>query len=777
MSELSAYNEFFSKSRHRKVYITLLPSREVIDANQYLIQESISLEESLYSDENIRFGACESSCLRMTISREIDIPKDSFFDISFSSEGDAGVLIDSDGNYIVDDNNNRISYTDNSSYTETKLGRFKVMSVKPTKDRLYQDLVCYDVMNYILNENVAGWYENLTFPMSLYDFRRSFFYRIGIQEVTTTLINDNFMIQGGFVVSEEVSGKTIIEAICELNGVFGHITKDNEFEYISLPGSETVELDHYQNGTCVYEDYVTDAFTGVIAYSEDGNVGDMVGTDVNPYLIQNNYLLWGSEGTQDIEDALTNLLTKISSVQFRPFSVRTYGNPMLPLGTPITMTSLNGSISSVVMSKYMSGIQNLRDELSAVGDKAFPNDINSTKKEIMRSKGTRTMVEKLNGKVCVKIDSNGNLGLAEVGADPDDGLTYVTISAQYIDIESDTVSFNNDGYEVRGDIYTTKITPDNNEIYCDYSEIIDKSKFPDVDFTKDTKATEHKNTYVKYSDIAGTTEDNLEAFNLTISSSTSFSSHYANPGGVEPYWYSNIYADVVVTGKHYVMLSDSWTQFKADGGYIDDDGYLVFAAGKTWDDYVSYGMGGLGLMYQSFLTRGTTAIENFIKVVAYLKPEDYRPVSLYNVSGTGIPIVLAPQRSIGDSGDFDFVNKWGSSGTSANYGLANVIGTMWNKMLNPRPLVKAGTLVKSINATANHAVFTNGDIRQILGLPQGTTISSANTTVYITNGDHDAQSVDVDYTYKSSIYWYAHFNGTPSAGNYRFNYIIVYFGD
>ena len=639
-----------------------------------------------------------------------------------------------------------------------------MVSVKPTKDRMYQDLTCYDKMYDIINANVVDWYNNLTFPMSLKNFRDSFFTELGVTQVTATLVNDNFMIQGGFAVEDEISGKTIIEAICELNGVFGHITKDNKFEYISIPGSETVPLAYYQNGTCVYEDYVTDAFTGVIAYSEDGNVGDSVGTDTNPYLIQNNYLLWGSEGTQDIEDALTNLLTKISSVRFRPFTVRTYGNPMLPLGTPITMTSQNGSISSVVMRKYMSGIQNLRDELSAVGDKHYPNDINSTKKEIMRSKGTRTMVEKVNGRVCVKIDSNGNLGLAEVGADPDDGLTYVTISAQYIDIESDTVKFDNNGYSVKGDIYTTKITPDNNEIYCDYSAIVDKSKFPDVDFTKDTKAIEHLNTYVKYE---GTNEDNLEAYNLTIESTTSFNSYYANPGhGVEPYWFSTVQSKIVVTGQHYVMLSDKWTQFKTDGGYIDDDGYFVFPSGHDLDDYI-----GDATMLQSFLDRSTANLTDFVKPVFLVRPADYpHAASSSSYSGTGVPVVIAPVRSIGGllgADDFDWTNKWGSSGTNASTNLRSVVGRLWNKTMS-EPITRAGTVVKTITAANPQKIFTSADLASIFGL----TTMTGTITAYLMNGDHAAQSADIIATYIQSGEVYARFSGTPTAGNYRFNYIM-----
>ena len=753
MSELSAYNEYFSKARHRKVYITLLPSHEVIDANQYLLQESISLEESLYSDENIRFGACESSCLRMTISRELNIPKDTFFDISFSSEGDAGALIDSDGNYIVNDNNERIAFVDNSSFTETKLGRFKVMSVKPTKDRMYQDLVCYDSMNYILNANVVDWYNNLTFPMSLYNFRRSFFYHIGIREVTTTLINDNFMIQGGFAVSDEISGKTIIEAICELNGVFGHITKDNEFEYISIPGSETVELDHYQNGTCAYEDYVTDAFTGVIAYSEDGNVGDMVGTDTNPYLIQNNYLLWGSEGTQDIEDALTNLLTKISSVQFRPFTVKTYGNPMLPLGTPITMTSLNGSISSVVMSKYMSGIQNLRDELSAVGDKAYPNDINSTKKEIMRSKGTRTMVEKLNGKVCVKIDSNGNLGLAEVGADPDDGLTYVTISAQNINIESDTVTFNNDGYEVRGDVYTTKITPDNNEIYCNYKEI-DHDTFPDVDFEKDTKASTNINTYV-YGEVWSSAEGGtllstqLLSFNLHLQQNNQFTKMYLRDEYIK---------QVVVTGTHIVMTPTQWSNYQANGGSIDADGNLEIISGM--EHYISTDLVDDRYMLMSILQRGAQQIQ---PVIGYVDAEE--ALSLIGYGGSGViknaigkmPIVISPYISISTEDVYEWRGKWGEGGNT--YGLRASLER-----------TKRGTIVKTITTANPQKVFTAQELANIFGTQSGGTY-----TAYVMNGDHAAQGADIIATYIQSGEVYVRFNTTPTAGAYRFNYMISRF--
>ena len=483
MSALSSYNDFFAKHRQKSVYLTI--GNETFNANSLISQESMSLESSLCSDENLRIGACESSCFRIRIAPYDDNEayKDKRMFVSLKVQGSAGHIVDDQGNELVDSYGNYIVY-ENGATSDFDLGWFTVISDKPTKDRAYRDLTCYDKMYDILNANVIDWYNTLTFPMSVKNFRDSFFQTLGVTQQTITLVNDNFMIPGGFTSEDELSGKTIIEAICELNGVFGHINASEVFEYISVPGAETVALDHYQNGTCRYEDYETQAFTGVVAYSEGGNVGDIVGTEVNPYLMQNNPLIWGAEGTEELENALENLLDQIENISYRPFTVTTYGNPMLPLGTPITMTSQNGSISSVVISKYMTGIQMLKDELSALGDEYYPNDINSTTKQITRTMGkshlfendinklnseiwtidpdtgqTVSQIQQLSNDIVLKVDSNGNIAKVELSVDADQGqIPTLNLQANKVNITSDTIQFDNNGYQVKGDVYTTKIT-------------------------------------------------------------------------------------------------------------------------------------------------------------------------------------------------------------------------------------------------------------------------------------------------------------------------------
>lgn len=95
------------------------------------------------------------------------------------------------------------------------IGRFKGYSDTPTADRKYRDVVAYDALYDILNADVAAWY-NTVFPshkeqqkdkdgktttVTVYDpvtmkqFRDSFFKHFGIEQADIDLINDNMSIE------------------------------------------------------------------------------------------------------------------------------------------------------------------------------------------------------------------------------------------------------------------------------------------------------------------------------------------------------------------------------------------------------------------------------------------------------------------------------------------------------------------------------------------------------------------------------------------------------
>lgn len=384
---LQEYNDLYKRPLLKQM--TIVSSGGITIKNANIVSEEMSLEKSLCSETNLRYGRCEAACFKVRIA---DINHDFTGewltvtqDVVTDSEG---YLLTQNGQYLLTEDGFKIKLKNEQiDEASATYGRFRVHSDKPSNDRRWRDLTCYDIMYDILNADVFEWYNNLTFPMTLKNLRDSFFTYLGITQETTTLINDSFVTPGGFSVGGSLSGKTVIESICELNGVFGQITGDGKFEYISLASPETLTLDYYVDGTGSYEDYVTEAVTGINAKGTTDDVGTIVGTNTNLYIINGNPLIYGTEGTQALTTALNTLLQHIMSVQYRPFGVTTYGNPMLPLGTKLTINTKNQIIVSYVVKKTLNGIQSLKDTLSATGEKHQPTAVNSPKTEITRTKG------------------------------------------------------------------------------------------------------------------------------------------------------------------------------------------------------------------------------------------------------------------------------------------------------------------------------------------------------------------------------------------------------
>ena len=448
---ISTWDALYRQTDQPKT-MTLTFSDGTVLHNSDIILEQMSLEESLCSEENLRYGCCESSCFQVRIANTEKSFEGLYLNVVQAFPPQLARLIDDQGNHIVDNQGN---YINGGDMYFSQYGNFLVVSDTPTGDRQYRDLTCYDKMYEIIHANVIDWYEGLTFPMTVKDFRDGFFEYLEIEQVEVDLINDDFEVQGEFYVSEELSGRMVIESICELNGAFGHINRDGLFEYITLPTSDSLTYPHYVNGSCAYEDYETEAITGVRAINVDGDSGTIVGTEDNMYIMQSNILTFGSEGTQDLEDALDNLLDLISEFTYTPFKVTTYGNPMLPLGTNVTFETKYKTINSFVMTRFLTGIQALRDTFTTLGDKLYPSDVNRIKSEIQRSAGTthklindvntldseifdeqgNSRIQQTLNEIILKVDTSGNIVEVKLGTDPDD------TSATVFQVGADNISF------------------------------------------------------------------------------------------------------------------------------------------------------------------------------------------------------------------------------------------------------------------------------------------------------------------------------------------------
>ncbi len=397
---IQEYNDIFKYGIAKKMNLEF--SNNVVITNEQICSEEMSLEEALFSEERIRFGACESSQFKVRVVNNGTFKGETVV-VSMLITDKNGRIITDNGDYLVDDSGNYIVYLPNTEFgLSLPYGTYKVISDEPSNDRMWRDLTCYDFMYDILNADVAEWYNALTFPMTIKDLRDSFFTYLGFVQETTTLVNDSLVVGGNFTVEGTLPGKTVIEAICELNGVFGHISRENKFEYITLPSQDTITYDWYVDGSGKYEDYEMEAITGVIARTESNDIGTSVGTDVNPYYITGNPLVYGLEGTAELTTALNNLLSIMSQVAYRPFEVETYGNPMIPVGTSIVINTKkydpeNGyspfAINSFISRRVLNGIQALMDTFTTEGEQLQAEEVNSIKSGIKATRNRMHIIE------------------------------------------------------------------------------------------------------------------------------------------------------------------------------------------------------------------------------------------------------------------------------------------------------------------------------------------------------------------------------------------------
>lgn len=398
--------------------------------NSNIVSEKFELTDSLCSNNELVFGSCESACLKLQVATADKEYRGLWLDVRAIIQDDNGdIMLDDGEHYLIMSDGSRVRF---APYLNTQIiGRFKVILDEPVADRSWRNLTCYDKMYDIVRADIASWYSGLTFPMTMKAFRDSLFSYLGVEQETVTLINDDLVLQGGFSADGVLYGRTIVKAICELNGVFGHISMSGKMDYVSIPNGESIEYPYYVDGTGSYERDVVEPITGIIAREDEYDAGTTVGTTTNPYIITGNPLIYGLEGTQDLEDALTALLDKIDDITYRPFGVQSFGDPVIPLGTAVEIETRDITINSYIIRKRLTGVQALRDYIAAMGEKERLNDDLDLNSYITRTKGKvhdlRVDVDTLNStiydedtglvseisqmsnEIVLKVDNNGKV--------------------------------------------------------------------------------------------------------------------------------------------------------------------------------------------------------------------------------------------------------------------------------------------------------------------------------------------------------------------------------
>jgi len=325
------------------------------------------LSEGICRDVDLKFGKCNSAQVKFTV---------------------ADVTDDIAGKEF------RLKQTVDDTY-EMPFGYFTVDTCPKQDDLRFKDITAYDRMQRV-NTDVAAWYNGLSFPMTLAAFRASFLAHVGLVEDTVKLPlpNDNMTVEKTLEAAQ-LPGQEVIEAVEEINGVFGAINPEGKFSHVILkptyglypgtfyPGQEyprsendtsyvtpsllDEEVSIEMRETIRFEEFTVPEIDKLIIRSEEDDIGAIVGEGTNAYIIEGNFLALGKSAAE-LQTIARNAFGYIAKRPYRPYESRGLGLPYVKPGDMLRFDQ-DEPVTGYVLSRTLTGTQGLMDEYISPGSR------------------------------------------------------------------------------------------------------------------------------------------------------------------------------------------------------------------------------------------------------------------------------------------------------------------------------------------------------------------------------------------------------------------------
>lgn len=331
------------KSSSHKVLTITIGSNTYTDTN--ISQEGFSLVENLETNEYLQFTGCNCSMASFSLIGINENLKGQSVTISIKANNTESIPL---FHGYVDEQKTKNYVTGLCEFT------------------------CYDILYTIGQTDVATWYKNLSFPLTLGSFRASLFTYLGLTAVATTLVNDSIQIDRQYI-PVNLAAIDVIKAICQINAVYGIINRNGQFEFRSLPTitSTTYEAVDYYKGID-YQRFSVKSIEKVIVRQNENEVGAAYGSDGNTYVVQGNMFTYNLDDVVLLAIA-QNIYPNVHGKVYVPYSATTYGMPWVEVGDIITYpvydpsTDTSTNMDFYVLSRSLKGVQALFDSTEAEG--------------------------------------------------------------------------------------------------------------------------------------------------------------------------------------------------------------------------------------------------------------------------------------------------------------------------------------------------------------------------------------------------------------------------
>ena len=364
---LDSTKQAYTESHHKVINISF-PNLNLSLTNANIVYESLNLQESIETEEELQFKGCNASQFKISVAGVIQDVRDEYMEVTITADNTETIPLFS--GYVTEQTNRN-------------------------GEDITTELTCYDILYKIRNRDVTSWYNGLTFPITMKNFRDSFFTLLGIDQVVDThseedtgdLINDTLTLTkiDSAKLPKVLNAGTVMECICQCNARYGQYGRDKKFHYRQLreiikglypsyetfpsettyPSGENADaiynLAHYSKIS--YEPFTVEKIDGVSIKALDGT-STSYGNTTNVFNIADNML---ASSLSDKSTACQNILGEVSKVWYIPVKLDCVGFPWIECGDILLSRTKKNIVRCYVLQRTLKGIQALFDSIEAEG--------------------------------------------------------------------------------------------------------------------------------------------------------------------------------------------------------------------------------------------------------------------------------------------------------------------------------------------------------------------------------------------------------------------------
>ena len=265
--------------------------------------------------------------------------------------------------------------------TRIPLGVYTITKAETSGEHILK-ITAYDNLVKFDRDVSEWWNDTVTFPISARALLISLCNYCGVQySLPNSYCNSAFSITQNIKV-EDTTGAEFLGYLQEVSGCFFRCDRNGilrriAFDSVALSPDTYEEKMEDPDVTYDYSviisdlsvaDYDVQKIDKLQVRGTDDDIGIVVGTGTNAYIIQANPLLYSLDSSAASTAIVNNIFQSIKDITYRPFSAKVKDLPYIECGDMVNIVSYRGiEATSPLFSRTMTGGSLIFDELECNG--------------------------------------------------------------------------------------------------------------------------------------------------------------------------------------------------------------------------------------------------------------------------------------------------------------------------------------------------------------------------------------------------------------------------